>query len=165
MNRRLRTWSARFAAMVAVGSAGLPLAAPASADILWPSGPDVPGLPALIPTVAPCSDQARACLRLGTREAWLMDHGKVVYGPAPMSHDTTGIETPTGVFKVFRKKRFHWSTMHNAPMDYAVFFNGDIAYHVGPAEHMSHGCIRLTPEGAARHFNHLNVGDIVEVVP
>lgn len=167
---RTTRWTARIAA----GAAALAVAALAPAGVqaepLWPGGPDVPGVPAIVPApapepvVAPCGETARACLRLSTNEGWLMDGGKVVYGPTPISHGRPGYETNTGVFKVFLKKPFHWSTLHNAPMEYAVFFDGDIAFHIGPTEEQSHGCIRMTPDGAREFFDYLNVGDVVEVV-
>lgn len=169
MSKRSLGAMARSAVLVGVATAGL-ATAPAHADPLWPGGPDIPGVPSIIPdtapapVVAPCSGNARACLRLSTNEAWLMDNGKVVFGPTPISHGMPGYETPPGVFKVFLKKPFHWSTMHNAPMEYAMFFNGDIAFHIGPVEKQSHGCIRMTPDGAREFFNYMNVGDVVEVV-
>lgn len=167
MSKRSLGLAARSVVFVGVAAAGL-TAAPAQADPLWPGGPEVPGVPAIIPSlpaVAPCSAQARACLRLGTNEAWLMDNGKVTFGPTPISHGMPGFETPPGVFKVAFKEPFHWSTMHQAPMEYAIFFNGDIAFHIGPTDKKSHGCIRMTPDGAKQFFSYLNPGDVVEVVP
>ncbi|MFD4407088.1 L,D-transpeptidase [Nocardia sp. NPDC058499] len=155
----------RMAALTGVAAAVLAPAAPAFAEPLWPNGPNVPGVPAIIPAEAPCSPAARACLRLSTNEVWLMDNGKVVYGPTPMSHGMDGYETPPGVFDVDFKRPYHWSTMHHAPMHYAVFFNGDIAFHIGPTEAESHGCIRLTEPGAIAVYHYLNPGDVVEVVP
>ncbi|WP_062975959.1 L,D-transpeptidase [Nocardia flavorosea] len=155
----------RMAALTGVAAAVLVPAAPAVAEPLWPNGPNVPGVPAIIPVEAPCSPAARACLRLSTNEVWLMDNGKVVYGPTPMSHGMDGYETPPGVFDVDFKRPYHWSTMHHAPMHYAVFFNGDIAFHIGPTEAESHGCIRLTEPGAVAVYHYLNPGDVVEVVP
>lgn len=155
----------RSVVLAGVAVTGLALSTPAAADPLWPNGPDIPGVPAIIPTDAPCSSAARACMRLGTNEVWLMDGGKVVYGPTPVSHGMPGYETPPGVFRVAFKRPYHWSTMHHAPMHYAVFFNGDIAFHVGPVEHKSHGCVRMTEEGAIALFHHLEPGDVVEVVP
>lgn len=154
----------RMAALTGVAAAALAPAAPALAEPLWPNGPNVPGVPAIIPAEAPCSPAARACLRLSTNEVWLMDNGRVVYGPTPMSHGMDGYETPTGVFDVDFKRPYHWSTMHHAPMHYAVFFNGDIAFHIGPVQAESHGCIRLTEPGAVAVYHYLNPGDIVEVV-
>lgn len=155
----------RMAALTGVAAAVLAPAAPAFAEPLWPNGPNVPGVPAILPAEAPCSPAARACLRLSTNEVWLMDNGKVVYGPTPMSHGMDGYETPPGVFDVDFKRPYHWSTMHHAPMHYAVFFNGDIAFHIGPTEAESHGCIRLTEPGAIAVYHYLNPGDVVEVVP
>ncbi|WP_328392576.1 L,D-transpeptidase [Nocardia sp. NBC_00416] len=155
----------RTAVLTGIAAAVLAPMAPALAEPLWPNGPNVPGVPAVIPTEAPCSPAARACLRLSSNEVWLMDNGKVTYGPTPMSHGMQGFETPPGVFHVAFKELYHWSTMHNAPMHYAVFFNGDIAFHIGPVEHKSHGCIRLTEPGAVAVYHYLNPGDVVEVVP
>ncbi|MEG8182504.1 L,D-transpeptidase [Nocardia terpenica] len=160
---------ARTAICVGIASAGLVLAAPAQADPLWPGGPELPGIPASVPSPvlvsAPCSAAARACLRLSTNEGWLMDHGRVVFGPTPISHGRPGYETPPGVFHADFKKEYHWSTMHNAEMRYAIFFNGDIATHIGPIEEKSHGCIRMTPEGAKAFYDYVNPGDVFEVVP
>ncbi|WP_228786071.1 L,D-transpeptidase [Nocardia terpenica] len=160
---------ARTAICVGIASAGLVLAAPAQADPLWPGGPELPGIPAAVPSPipagAPCSAAARACLRLSTNEGWLMDHGRVVFGPTPISHGRPGYETPPGVFHADFKKEYHWSTMHNAEMRYAIFFNGDIATHIGPIEEKSHGCIRMTPEGAKAFYDYVNPGDVFEVVP
>lgn len=140
----------------------------AGAEPLWPGGPDIPGAAPIIPSpvAAPCGlPESRGCMRLGTNEAWLMDGGRVTYGPTPISHGRPGYETPPGVFPVAFKEEYHWSTMHNAEMRYAVFFNGDIATHIGPIEEQSHGCIRMTPDGAQAFYDYLNPGDIIEVVP
>ncbi len=169
--KRYLGWTARSAMCVGVGvaSAGLMLAGPAQAAPLWPGGPDIPGVEPLVPpapVVAPCTQAgAKVCMRLSTNEAWLLDSdGKVVFGPTPISHGRPGYETPPGVFRAAFKKIYHWSTMHNAEMRFAVFFNGDIATHIGPIEEQSHGCIRMTPDGAEALYNHVNPGDIFELV-
>ncbi|WP_227984759.1 L,D-transpeptidase [Nocardia spumae] len=163
-------WTTRTAAAAAIAAAGFAVTVPAGADPVWPGGPDLPGIPQLVPAPpgqisAPCSTAARACLRLSTNEGWLMDNGRVVYGPTPISHGRPGYETPPGVFHVAFKEPYHWSTMHNAEMRWAVFFNGDIATHIGPIEEKSHGCIRMTPEGAKAFYDYVNPGDVFEVVP
>ncbi|MBL1079376.1 L,D-transpeptidase [Nocardia sp. 2] len=168
-SRHSRT-GARLAVLAGIVAAGFGMAIPAQADPLWPGGPDIPGVPPLIPSpiapvIAPCSAETRLCLRLSTNEMWLMeDGGKVVYGPDVMSHGRPGYETPPGTFRVAFKREDHWSTLHHVPMKWAVFFNGDIATHIGPTEEQSHGCIRMTPVGAERTFYHLSPGDIVQVV-
>ncbi|MBF6134684.1 L,D-transpeptidase [Nocardia otitidiscaviarum] len=169
-SRTGRSWTGRVAAVVGLVAAGLVVAAPAQAEPLWPGGPDIPGVPAIIPppppapVVAPCDASARMCMRLSTNEAWLMEDGRVTYGPTPISHGRPGYETPPGTFRVAFKREDHWSTLHHVPMKWAVFFNGDIATHIGPIEEQSHGCIRMTPEGAETTFHHLSPGDVVQVV-
>lgn len=138
------------------------------ADSLWPGGPALPGLTVANPQLtvtAPChTPGTRACLQLSSNLAWLMDNGKVTYGPTPISHGRPGFETPPGVFHVASKEWYHWSTLHNAEMRYAVFFNGDIATHIGPIQEKSHGCIRMTPDGARAFYDYLRPGDQFEVV-
>ncbi|NMN95007.1 L,D-transpeptidase [Antrihabitans stalactiti] len=167
-SQRLRKWFAGAAVLVGVGSAGFTMTAPAQADPIFPGGPDIPGIPAIIPSPsggAPCTAAGvKTCLRISTSEAWLMDNGKVVWGPTRISTGQPGYESHVGVFKVFLKKLHHWSTLHNAPMDFAVFFDGDIAFHIGPVDLASHGCIRMLPDAAEKNYNHLNIGDVVEVV-
>ncbi|MFD6108076.1 murein L,D-transpeptidase, partial [Nocardia salmonicida] len=91
---RIPRWAVQAAMCVAV--VGAAVAAPVQAEPLWPGGPDVPGVPAIVPppppepVVAPCSEKARACLQLSTNNAWLMDNGKVTFGPSPMSHGRPG---------------------------------------------------------------------------
>lgn len=137
-------------------------------DSLWPGGPALPGLAVVNPqqsVSAPCTTPGtRACLQLSSNLAWLMDNGKVTFGPTPISHGRPGFETPPGVFHVASKEWYHWSTMHHAEMRYAVFFNGDIATHIGPIQEKSHGCIRMTPDGARAFYDYLRPGDQFEVV-
>lgn len=167
--KRLRIGAAVFAALAA---AGLATAASAQAEPLWPGGPDIPGIPSIVPPLpapvvyAPCDAAGvRMCMRLSTNEAWLLDNGRVTYGPTAISHGRPGYLTNVGVFDVDFKREDHWSTLHHVPMKWAVFFDGDIATHIGPIEEQSHGCIRMLPEGAEATFNHLNPGDVVQVVP
>ncbi|RMI29799.1 L,D-transpeptidase [Nocardia stercoris] len=158
----------RAAILAGVAAATVVTAGPAAAAPLWPGGPDIPGAPAIVPgppTPGPCSAAARGCLRLSDDTAWLMDNGKTVFGPTPISHGRPGYESHPGVFHVAFKDIYHWSTMHNAEMRYAVFFDGDIATHIGPIDEQSHGCIRMTPDGAREFFNYLQPGDIIEVLP
>ncbi|WP_327141100.1 L,D-transpeptidase [Nocardia sp. NBC_01327] len=166
-----RNRTACTAVLTGMAAVSLVMAGAAQADPLWPGGPDVPGVPSIIqppapaPVTAPCtSEGARVCMSLSDNEAWLMENGKVTYGPTPISHGRPGFETPPGVFHVASKKEYHWSTMHNAEMKWAVFFNGDIATHIGPIEEKSHGCIRMTPEGAETLYRWVNPGDVIEVV-
>ncbi len=69
-----------------------------------------------------------------------------------------GYVTPTGSYSAKWASRNHRSRKYdNAPMPYAIFFNGGYAVHATfdlkrlgrPA---SHGCVRLHPDNAAQFF-------------
>lgn len=71
----------------------------------------------------------------------------------------SGYVTPTGSYRAYLASRHHRSRKYdNAPMPYAIFFNGGYAVHATfdlkrlgrPA---SHGCIRLHPDNAAVFFS------------
>jgi hypothetical protein len=72
----------------------------------------------------------------------------------PVSTGVPGRPTPTGVFSIIQKDRFHHSNLYsNAPMPYMerITWSG-VALHEGPLPGYpaSHGCIRMTHEFAAR---------------
>jgi lipoprotein-anchoring transpeptidase ErfK/SrfK len=73
---------------------------------------------------------------------------------APVSTGTASHPTPTGVFSIIEKDRFHRSNLyHNAPMFFMqrLTWSG-VAMHEGvlPGAPASHGCIRLPTQFAAR---------------
>jgi lipoprotein-anchoring transpeptidase ErfK/SrfK len=70
-----------------------------------------------------------------------------------------GYVTPTGSYRAYWASRHHRSRKYdNAPMPWAIFFNGGYAVHATydlkrlgrPA---SHGCVRLHPKDAAVFFS------------
>jgi hypothetical protein len=72
----------------------------------------------------------------------------------PVSTGVPGRPTPTGVFSIIQKDRFHHSNLYsNAPMPYMerITWSG-VALHEGPLPGYpaSHGCIRMTHDFAAR---------------
>jgi hypothetical protein len=172
------------AAAVVLGSAAAG-AVPAEASIAPPSPaapahvqPPPPGAPGanapdpgngdLAPTAAgtPCSSSARACLDLSTNRAWLLQGGKVQYGPVPVTHGRKGYLTPPGTFRVSFKDIDHKSSLYDsAPMPYSVFFNGGVAFHQGSLRQLSHGCVHLSRAAAQTFFDTLQTGDVVQVVP
>ena len=115
---------------------------------------------------APCGSAAAACIKLSTRQAWLMKDGQVTYGPTPITSGKPGYQTPTGTFTVLWKDRNHRSeAYHNAPMPYSVFFtHSGIAFHEGSLRAPSHGCVHLGHGAAVTFFNKLSVGQVVQVV-
>jgi lipoprotein-anchoring transpeptidase ErfK/SrfK len=129
-----------------------------------PSGGPSPAARAASAAAVPCRTTARACVKLSTNQAWLLDGGKVVSGPVRISHGRAGFRTPPGTFRVSFKSRDHVSSIYDAAMPYAVFFNGGIAFHQGDVRSRSHGCIRLGNSAARTFFATLERGDVVQVV-
>jgi lipoprotein-anchoring transpeptidase ErfK/SrfK len=114
---------------------------------------------------APCSTAAKACIKLSTNQSWLMEGGKVTYGPVKITHGRKGYLTPPGSFRVqFKNKNHKSSIFDDAPMPNSVFFNGGIAFHQGSLTQLSHGCIHLSMAASQKYFGALAVGDVVEVV-
>jgi lipoprotein-anchoring transpeptidase ErfK/SrfK len=75
-----------------------------------------------------------------------------------------GHPTPTGSFHVAWKAGYTRSTIYDIPMPYSVFFaTGGIAFHEGPLDEPSHGCVHLSHADAQAFFATLKVGDQVVV--
>lgn len=128
---------------------------------------------ALLPHVEPdasstnglnCPRRARACVDVRRGLAWLQSHGRTTYGPVRVATGTRGHATPRGNFTVQWKAR-HWtSTEYGLPMPYSVFFaTGGIAFHAGPLDQHSHGCVHLARNAARTFFHRLPVGAHVHV--
>jgi lipoprotein-anchoring transpeptidase ErfK/SrfK len=114
----------------------------------------------------PCKISTGACIDLSANKSWLLENGKVIYGPVSITHGRKGYRTPPGTFRVSFKDIDHKSSIfNNAPMPYSVFFNGGIAFHEGSLRELSHGCIHLSRAAAKTYYNALQVGETVQVVP
>ncbi|MEV4142892.1 L,D-transpeptidase [Amycolatopsis sp. NPDC049691] len=129
-----------------------------------------PAAPASDPGV-PCAAAAAAsgtaaCVDISAHKAWILQGGKVVYGPVPMLPGRKGYATPTGTFHVLSKEKVHLSKeFDNAPMPNSVFFYPGDAFHTGSLSVYSHGCIHLSASASLKFFNTLHIGDVVQVVP
>jgi hypothetical protein len=88
---------------------------------------------------------------------------------APVSTGMRGHATPTGVFSIVQKRRWHESNIYSsAPMPFMqrITWSG-IALHAGvvPGHPASHGCIRLPASFAQRLFGATEVGQRVIIAP
>jgi lipoprotein-anchoring transpeptidase ErfK/SrfK len=180
---------ARTAATRALGALPAPLrpdvvvlAEPAVPAVPVAPRPDpvptrIPALPPMTPpptprmtttpspeSAPPCAPTARACVDLSANRSWLLQNGRVTYGPVPITSGRPGFRTPPGTFTVASKRRDHVSSIYDAEMPWSVFFNGGVAFHEGSLTVTSHGCIHLSPEAAETYFSALSVGDVVQVV-
>ncbi len=116
------------------------------------------------PELAPCPARARACVDTRHKLAWLQRNGQVTYGPVPVGLGRPGHRTPKGIWQVAYKGPHMVSTEYGIPMPWAVFFayNG-IAFHQGPLDVASHGCVHLRPKDARKFYDVLQPGDVVSV--
>lgn len=96
-------------------------------------------------------------------------NGEGLVARAPVSTGKRGHSTPTGVFSVVQKKRYHQSNIYSgAPMPFMqrLTWSG-IALHAGalPGYPASHGCIRLPGEFASRLYGMTEMNQRVIVSP
>ncbi len=89
---------------------------------------------------------------LGKQTVTLYDNNQKI-ATAPISSGQRGLDTPTGIFSIIEKNRYHYSNLYGgAPMPYMHrITNSGVAMHQGvlPGYPASHGCIRL-PQAFAR---------------
>ena len=99
-----------------------------------------------------------ANISIGKQTMTVTENGFVKYR-WKVSTARNGYVTPTGSWSAKWLSRDHRSRKYdNAPMPFAVFFNGGYAVHATfdlkrlgrPA---SHGCVRLHPDNAAQFFS------------
>ena len=81
---------------------------------------------------------------------------------APISSGMRGHATPTGIFSILEKNRYHYSNLYGgAPMPFMQrITNSGVALHAGnlPRYPASHGCIRLPYSFARNLFGVTQVG-------
>jgi L,D-transpeptidase catalytic domain len=118
-----------------------------------------------VPDVPPCLPTVRACVELATDHAWLMENGRVVRGPVPITPGDEENPTPRGSFTVQWKAPAYTSREFLVQMPWSVFFaDGGIAFHQGDPDTYSAGCVKLAEEDARAFFDHLQVGNAVQIV-
>jgi hypothetical protein len=88
--------------------------------------------------------------------------GTTAIAHAPVSTGMSGHPTPTGVFNVIQKQKWHQSNIYSgAPMPYMqrITWSG-VAMHAGvlPGYPASHGCIRMPHDFAVRLYGMTKVG-------
>lgn len=118
-----------------------------------PEGDEVPAPPQCPPT-------ARACIDVDGKRAWMLDAGRVTYGPVPITTGKPGYETARGSHRVLRHVRHDHSIPFDSPMPFSTYFTvSGMAFHEGRLDEPSHGCIHLGHHAAAHFFEQLRVGD------
>ena len=109
----------------------------------------------------PADGPARVVISLSDQLAFLY-RGSALVAVSTISSGKPGKDTPTGVFPILEKKKFHRSIKYeNAPMPFMQRIDRyGIALHGGhlPGHPASHGCVRLPGEFAAKLFRVTEVG-------
>ena len=81
-----------------------------------------------------------------------------------------GHETPSGIFHVLLKRRYHMSATHPSAdgknnMDFEMLFTHDgIALHLGNTRALSHGCIHVGRKDVEAMFKWVEVGTKVVIM-
>lgn len=111
---------------------------------------------------AMCVDKTSRSLR------WVV--GGVVLRTMEVRFGSDQLPTREGAFSVFRKSRYHVSSLYGTPMPFAMFFSGGQAVHYSPDfaangyNGASHGCVNVRDRAAvAWLFDQVRIGDRVIV--
>ncbi|HEX2704232.1 MAG TPA: L,D-transpeptidase family protein [Candidatus Lustribacter sp.] len=140
---------------------------PTKAELTYVVPEPIPGVKGLDPR---CMTGRAICASKTTRQVvWVVDGRVVLRFSARFGRSS--LPTSNGVFHVYWKSRDHWSTKYDAPMPFALFFNGGQAVHYSPEFASigyggvgSHGCVNLRDRsGAESLFDLVRVSDAVVV--
>jgi hypothetical protein len=105
--------------------------------------------------------EPRVVISLSEQLAYLY-RGDTLIAAASISTGEPGRDTPSGIFNVILKKKFHRSIKYdNAPMPHMQMITDfGVALHAGhnPGHPASHGCIRLPAQFAAKLYGVTDVG-------
>ena len=83
---------------------------------------------------------------------YAVDSDGTVWWSGPVTSGALEFRSPSGIFPIIQKKRYHMSTLYPEPnginnMNYMMkFTNGGHALHEGSVDWMSHGCIHIDPK-------------------
>ena len=114
----------------------------------------------------PAGTPLLAVVALAEQRVTIFDaDGKILR--APVSTGQTGYETPAGIYSVIQKEAEHYSNLYDdaeMPFMQRITWSG-IALHAGvlPGYPASHGCIRMSSDGAKLFYDTVKVGTPVTV--
>ena len=83
---------------------------------------------------------------------YAVDKDGTVWWSGPVTSGAPKFRSPSGIFPIIQKKRYHMSTLFPEAsgvnnMNYMMkFTNGGHALHEGSVDWMSHGCIHIDPK-------------------
>jgi lipoprotein-anchoring transpeptidase ErfK/SrfK len=95
---------------------------------------------------------------------YAVDRDGVVWWSGGITSGADDFKTPSGIYSVKKKKRYHMSRAYPSDdgvnnMDYSIFFtNQGHALHQGNIDWMSHGCIHIDPKDIQTIYRWANRG-------
>ncbi len=90
---------------------------------------------------------------------YAVDSDGTVWWSGPVTSGAPEFRSPSGIFTIFQKKRYHMSTLWPDDsgvnnMDYMMkFTKSGHALHKGSVDWMSHGCIHIDPKDVPVIYN------------
>ncbi|MFF3673268.1 L,D-transpeptidase family protein [Streptomyces sp. NPDC002120] len=115
----------------------------------------------------PVREHRVTCVDMDRQLLWVQRGSRVVLPPVPIRTGRDYEETRPGWHEVYWRSKDHVSTLYDAPMPYAQFFDGGQALHGTPdslyGSSGSAGCVNLTEPDAERLWDLLTEGDAVYV--
>ena len=90
---------------------------------------------------------------------YAVDRDGTVWWSGPVTSGAPEFRSPSGIFTIFQKKRYHMSTLWPDEsgvnnMDYMMkFTKAGHALHKGSVDWMSHGCIHIDPKDVPVIYN------------
>jgi lipoprotein-anchoring transpeptidase ErfK/SrfK len=93
---------------------------------------------------------------------YAVDRDGTVWWSGPVTSGAPEFRSPSGIFTIFQKKRYHMSTLWPDEsgvnnMDYMMkFTKAGHALHKGSVDWMSHGCIHIDPKDVPVIYNWSN---------
>jgi lipoprotein-anchoring transpeptidase ErfK/SrfK len=109
-----------------------------------------------------------ACVDLTNQTVWIMNGGKIVYGPTVTRTGMAGYATPSGTFKIYDRQLKNWSEEWDVWLPYWQRVVGGSGFHqtttyIHNTGIGSHGCINLLPADAVKFWNTLKNGTPVKM--
>lgn len=93
---------------------------------------------------------------------YAVDRDGTVWWSGPVTSGAPEYRSPSGIFTIFQKKRYHMSTLYPDEsgvnnMDYMMkYTRAGHALHKGSVDWMSHGCIHIDPKDVPVIYNWSN---------
>jgi Putative peptidoglycan binding domain/L,D-transpeptidase catalytic domain len=96
-------------------------------------------------------------------------NGDAVFKDIPCHGGSASDPTTRGVFSIDSARRFRHHTSAEFPeppdnMQFALFFHGGEAIHLGPPDEPSHGCVHVGLPGAEQLFHFAGSQDVMVII-